>query len=226
MTIAEKESPGLARGASAPAIGLALLLKDVSVSRGGRRVIDSACLEARAGDAIVIRGPNGAGKTTLLRAIAGLLPVDSGAIEARDETGGGAEPRELTIYCGPLNAVKPALTVAENLSFWSALYETRRRRIDAAIAAFALEPFRDRQAGALSTGLARRLGLARLVIADRPIWLVDEPTISLDAGAVASFIALAEEKRAGGGIVILATHDAMSLAGARAVEMTLGDESR
>lgn len=168
---------------------------------------------------MILRGPNGAGKTTLLRALAGLLAIDAGTIEATGADGRSCDASALSIYCGPLNAVKSAMTVSENLRFWAALYRAPRARLAEALDAFALGKYADRPAGALSTGLARRLGLTRLIIADRPIWLVDEPTASLDSGSINAFVTLAERRRRSGGIVVAATHDAMTLHGAQSMEL-------
>lgn len=195
------------------------VVQGIAVSRGGRRIVENISLSLHAGDALILRGPNGAGKTTLLRALAGLLPIDTGTIEARDTGGAPCEAPTLSIYCGPLNAVKGAMTVKENLRFWSALYRAPHPRLEEALDAFSLRKYADRPAGALSTGLARRLGLSRLIIADRPVWLVDEPTASLDARSVSAFVALAERRRRTGGIVVAATHDAMTLHGARLMEL-------
>lgn len=194
-------------------------VRDVAISRGGRRIVERISLSLRAGDALILRGPNGAGKTTLLRALAGLLPIDAGTVAATDGDGQPCEAPALSIYCGPLNAVKSAMTVKENLQFWSALYSAPRPRLEEALDAFSLRKYADRPAGALSTGLARRLGLSRLVIADRPLWLVDEPTASLDASSITAFVALAERRRRTGGVVIAATHDAMTLEGAQSMEL-------
>lgn len=194
-------------------------VRDVAISRGGRRIVERISLSLRAGDALILRGPNGAGKTTLLRALAGLLPIDAGTVAATDGDGQPCEAPALSIYCGPLNAVKSAMTVRENLQFWSALYSAPRPRLEEALDAFSLRKYADRPAGALSTGLARRLGLSRLVIADRPLWLVDEPTASLDASSITAFVALAERRRRTGGVVIAATHDAMTLESAQSMEL-------
>lgn len=172
------------------------------------------------GDAVILRGPNGAGKTTLLRAVAGLLRLDAG--EIRFETRSGAaysEVEQARIYCGPLNAAKSALTVDENLRFWAALYGAPATLISRARAAFGLERFADRRVGALSTGLCRRLGLSRLLLADRPIWLIDEPTASLDAQSVETFCALVQRHRSVGGAAIIATHESLHLPESRTMEL-------
>ncbi len=195
---------------------------NLAVSRGGRPVLANVSVRAAPGDAVVLRGPNGVGKTTLLRAFAGLLRPDSGTVGFTDAADADRirTPSEASIFCGVLNAHKAALTVRENLAFWAALYRAPQTRIEAASAQFKLAPYSDYLAGALSTGLARRLGLARLIIAERPVWFIDEPTAALDSASSEDFIALAEAHRRGGGIVVIATHDPLPLNGARIFELT------
>ena len=194
---------------------------DLAVSRGGGRVLEDVSIALAPGEAAVLRGPNGVGKTTLLRALAGLIRPDCGAIVLR--RAGADDPdgdmRAACVYCGVLNAHKAALTVDENLRFWAALYDAPQARLVEARRAFGLDPYAERHAGALSTGLARRLGLARLILAARPIWFVDEPTASLDAASAADFTALVEAHRAKGGVVLIAAHDDMPLNHARHIKM-------
>ncbi len=192
------------------------------LARGGRRILANVSLEAGPGEAVLLRGPNGAGKTTLLRALAGLLRPESGVVAFHrkgDET--DFDRAGHTVFCGTLNAVKAALTVDENLAFWSALYETSDDRRVEARRVFGLDPYADRAAGALSTGLMRRLGLARLLVAMRPVWFVDEPTASLDAASAKVFAEIVERHREKGGLAVIAAHDALPLAGARTIELTL-----
>lgn len=196
---------------------------NICVSRGGDRILTDVSLTLQPGDAVMLRGPNGAGKTTLLRALAGLLRLDSGAISVEDAATGEIVPNaDPVVHCGPLNATKSALSVDENLAFWAALYRAPKERIGEARAAFGLDGFAGRRAGALSTGLARRLGLARLIIAHKPIWLVDEPTASLDSRSADVFSSLVERHRNSGGAAVIATHDGVDLDRARRVELACG----
>ena len=192
----------------------------LSISRGGNRILNNVSLTLDPGEVILLRGPNGAGKTTLLRALAGLLQLDAGAIVVTElSKGAPADDENPVIYCGPLNATKVALSVDENLKFWTALYRAPAESADKARAAFGLDDYAARRAGALSTGLGRRLGLARLLIANKPIWFVDEPTASLDHRSADIFTALVERHRKGGGAAIIATHDAIDFEGARRMEL-------
>ncbi|MBM1813544.1 heme ABC exporter ATP-binding protein CcmA [Pseudosulfitobacter pseudonitzschiae] len=172
-----------------------LNVTELSVARGGVPVLEGVSLSLAPGQALVLRGPNGSGKTTLLRTIAGLQPALAGNVT-------GAEDR--IAYAGHADGLKAMLSVSENLNFWAAVFGTRH--MDAALAAFALEPLADRLAGTLSAGQKRRLGLARLLVTGRPIWVLDEPTVSLDADAVTLFADAVRAHLAGGGMALIATH--------------------
>ena len=172
-----------------------LRIDNLSLARGGVPVLTGVSLSLGAGAALILRGPNGAGKTTLLRAIAGLQPALSGQIT-------GATDR--VAYAGHADGLKSMLSVAENLDFWAAVFG--QNSIDAALEAYALRPLADRLAGTLSAGQKRRLGLARLMVTGRPIWVLDEPTVSLDANAVGMFSSAVERHLGQGGSALIATH--------------------
>ncbi len=185
-----------------------LSARDLAVARGGRVIVDGVNLSVGPGEAVIFRGPNGAGKTTLLRALAGLLKPVAGEVTVSDE--------DQTVFCGVLNGGKPTLTVNENLRFWAALYSAR---VGEARAAFGLEPVERRPMRELSTGYQRRLGLARLVLSGRAIWIVDEPTAGLDTASTTAFERLLAEHRARGGAAILATHEPLEAPNARTLEL-------
>jgi heme exporter protein A len=168
---------------------------------------------------MLLMGPNGAGKTTLIRTIAGLLGPTAGSIRL---DGGNAERSvgEQCHYVGHLNAVKSSLTVEENAKFWCRFLGGREDRVEEALAAFGLAALRDIPSAYLSAGQKRRLGLARVLLAERPIWLLDEPTVSLDSAAQDMLAAAATAHLAAGGLVIAATHAPLGVAGAR--ELHLG----
>lgn len=180
----------------------------IEVERGGRLALSAPGFEVAAGQAGVLRGPNGAGKSTLLRALAGLAPLSAG--DARlDRLSLKADREEFAAhvaYAGHLDAVKPAMTVRENLAAWAALYETPATGVDPALEAFNLTAISDTSAAYCSAGQKRRLGLARLLVMNRPVWLLDEPTVSLDAASVALFANAVSTHCAGGGIALAATH--------------------
>ncbi|GAB4524536.1 MAG: heme ABC exporter ATP-binding protein CcmA [Parvularculaceae bacterium] len=194
--------------------------RGVSVSRGGRRILEDISLTLKPGEICILRGPNGAGKTTMLRAFAGLLRHEAGEIGFRDADGGEIQDiARVRVYCGPLNAVKPALTVDENLKFWARLYRRDSQRLEAARDAFDLGAYASFPARALSTGYQRRLGLARLVIAERPVWFVDEPTASIDAASMRMFEELASRHSRRGGVALIATHDEIRLPEAKTLQL-------
>ena len=174
---------------------MTLRVNDLAVARGGVPVLSGVSFEIAPGAALILRGPNGAGKTTLLRTIAGLQPALSGQIDGADET---------IAYAGHADGLKAMLSVAENLMFWAQVFGNSD--IEPALAAYQLDPLRDRLAGTLSAGQKRRLGLARLMVTGRPIWVLDEPTVSLDADAVAMFAAAVTAHLGAGGMALIATH--------------------
>jgi len=147
-------------------------------------------------------GPNGAGKSSLLRILAGLLRPQAGslAFEGRGET-------PCIHYLGHADALKPALTLRETLAFWATLYGARERR-DFSIAAetVGLAHALDLPVGVLSAGQRRRAGLARLLVAPRPVWLLDEPAASLDSDGEAMVGALMRDHVDAGGLIVAATH--------------------
>ena len=172
-----------------------LAVQNLSVARGGIAVLEELTFAVETGKALILRGPNGIGKTTLLRSIAGLQPPLAGTLEA---------PEDSIAYAAHSDGIKHVLTVRENLEFWAEVFGTGD--IAFALKAFALEPLASRAAGALSAGQKRRLGLARLLVTARPIWVLDEPTVSLDVDAVAMFANVIRAHLAGGGIALIATH--------------------
>jgi heme exporter protein A len=184
----------------------------LGIIRGERPVFAGLDLAVAAGEALVLRGPNGAGKSTLLRLLAGLLSATVGRITWNGAAIDDEHGRRLR-YAGHGDALKPALTARENLAFW-ARFEGGGA-VEGALERLGLSTLADLPAGILSAGQKRRLGLARLALAPRPLWLLDEPTVSLDAAAVDMLAGLIADHRAGGGMVVVATHDGLALEDAR-----------
>lgn len=234
-----------------------LSVENLTVERGGRIVLSNLSFALCAGEAILVSGRNGAGKSTLLRTICGLLPERAGHIGyglADDEVRGV----ETVHYLGYEDALKPSLTVGENLTFWAAMLSapspvqggsgTMRGMVEGAafkeiataetvghmppppptavpfprvagedasprdaLAAFGMARLIDLPAAYLSAGQKRRVALARLLVADRPLWLLDEPLIALDANAQATLIDIMAGHIAAGGGILVASHQPIPL---------------
>ncbi|MEH6675448.1 MAG: heme ABC exporter ATP-binding protein CcmA [Sulfitobacter sp.] len=174
---------------------MTLRVSELAVARGGVPVLDGVTFTVAPGTALILRGPNGAGKTTLLRCIAGLQPPLSGRIDGAEET---------IAYAGHADGLKAMLSVRENLEFWAQVFG--QHDIAPALIAYDLEALQNRLAGTLSAGQKRRLGLARLMVTGRPVWVLDEPTVSLDVAAVGLFASAVTAHLAGGGMALIATH--------------------
>ena len=183
-----------------------LLASDLTLIRGGRTLFAGLTLRLSAGDVVVVEGRNGAGKSSLLLTLAGVLHPAGGTVAS--ET---AEAPELHVLSyGP--TVKTRLTVAENLQFWRTLYGTGGLGIVPALEQVGLGHAAALEAGVLSAGQTRRLGLARLLVSHRPVWLLDEPTASLDAAGSTLVGGMIDAHARAGGAVIAATHEPLPLA--------------
>lgn len=185
-----------------------LRVTDLTVTRGVLRVLSGVSFSMATGEALILRGPNGIGKTTLLRSIAGLQPPLDGTVSA---------PAESFAYAGHADGLKATLSVAENLEFWASVFGSGD--IGPALEAFELTPLAARPAGLLSAGQKRRLGLARLLVTGRPVWILDEPTVSLDVDAVAMFVAAIRAHLGSGGSALMATHIDLGLTEARILDV-------
>jgi heme exporter protein A len=172
-----------------------LSAQNLTLARGGVPVIAGLDFTLSSGQALILRGPNGAGKTTLLRTIAGLQAPVSGTISGAEGT---------IAYAGHADGIKAMLSVRENLQFWAQVFGDDG--IKAALDAYALHPLADRLAATLSAGQKRRLGLSRLLVTGCPVWVLDEPTVSLDVDAVAMFAGAVKSHLARGGAALIATH--------------------
>lgn len=186
-----------------------LIAENLGCARGGIPLLEGVSFRLGAGAALVLRGPNGCGKTTLLRTLAGLQPALEGSLSV---------PPETMAYAAHADGLKPTLSVTENLAFWAAVHGMRD--VSPAIEAMNLRALADRPAQNLSAGQKRRLGLARLLVTGRPIWVLDEPTVSLDVASVALFGDVVRAHLARGGAVVIATHIDLGLPEAQELDLT------
>ena len=195
-----------------------LELQAVGLSRGGWRLFAGLSLSLAAGEACALTGANGAGKTSLLRAVAGLVELEAGEIGF-----GGIDPAEARAgglhLAGHHDGLKPARTAREELTFWSAWSGGTPDSARAAVDALELERLLDLEVRRLSAGQRRRLALARLLAAPRPLWLLDEPLSPLDAAWRARFGAMMQTHLDGGGLILAAVHDPLPIP-AKALEIT------
>ena len=174
---------------------MAISVKSLSVSRGGINLLQDVDIELKNGQVGILRGPNGVGKTSLLRALAGLQPFDSGEIEYSLED---------ICYSGHADGVKPTLTVQENLEFWANIFGSPS--ISEVAEKFMITDLLNSKAGNLSAGQKRRVGLSRLGLTGRQVWLLDEPTVSLDETSVKIFENIIKDHISEDGCALIATH--------------------
>jgi heme exporter protein A len=188
-----------------------LTATDLTLERGGRLIFSHLSFSLEAGQALAVTGANGAGKSSLLRALAGLLRPISGHIALVPQ--GETTLAEAAHYIGHADALKNVLTLTENLDFWSNLLSVRTNglAIGATLQRFGLNKVADFPAAYLSAGQRRRGALARLMVAPRPIWLLDEPLTALDLASQDVLRDIMREHLAGGGLIVAATHAALGL---------------
>jgi heme exporter protein A len=193
---------------------------DLHCHRGGRDVFTGVSFAVSSGEALTVSGRNGAGKSSLLRTIAGLLHHAQGSI-----TLDGGDP-ELSVgeqahYLGHQDAMKPSLSVAENVRFWARFFGAPSDDVSEPLAEVGLDALAALPAAYLSAGQRRRLSIARLLAAKRPIWLLDEPTSALDAAAQTRLAELMRAHLGGGGLIVAAIHGPIGLD--KALELRLGE---
>ena len=201
-----------------------LTAENLAARRGEDLIFVNISFHLAAGEALVLTGRNGSGKSTLLRVVAGLLRPEKGTVIFRDEgSPEGRHPGEVSHYLGHRNAMKNELTVVENLDFWQSFLanpDAAGLPVEDAAEAVGLSGITHLPFGYLSAGQQRRIAFAKLLVAHRPVWILDEPTAALDASADRLLAQLIEAHQAKGGIVLAATHQPLGLENARELKMT------
>ncbi|WP_298885391.1 heme ABC exporter ATP-binding protein CcmA [uncultured Bradyrhizobium sp.] len=198
-----------------------LLIEDLSVARGERILLGGISLQLSSGQIAEVTGPNGVGKSTLLRAIAGFFPLRSGRMSWVESEAADSVPlAERLHYVGHLDGLKSALTARENLEVGLGFLGRDRRTALQALDCMELAHVLDLPVGYLSAGQRRRVALARLLIVDRPLWLLDEPLTALDRHARALLKAIVAGHLGSGGLTLTATHEPLGLAGT--IQVRLG----
>lgn len=201
-----------------------LTAENLAARRGEDLIFVNVSFSLQAGEALILTGKNGSGKSTLLRVMAGLLRPEKGSVTFADSESSVSHPAaEASHYLGHRNAMKTELTVAENLEFWQSFLgsnKTTGLSIEEAAEAVGLPGITHLPFGYLSAGQQRRFAFAKLLVAHRPVWILDEPTAALDASADKLFAELIEGHRQEGGIVIAATHQPLGLDRAKELKMT------
>ena len=194
--------------------------------RGDRRLFAGLDIALDGGELLYVHGHNGSGKTTLLRALCGLVRPEEGEIRWRGRD--IAELREdyarELLYLGHKNGIKGDLTAAENLRVASILdgHPVSEAEAWAALGRIGLDGHEDLETKVLSQGQQRRVALARLLVSKAPLWILDEPFVALDAAAVELLQQVIREHVAGGGLVVLTTHQEVPLTEGTAKQLELG----
>lgn len=190
-----------------------LIVEGLACRRSGRRIFSGLSFALGTAEALTVTGRNGAGKSSLLAMLAGRLKPDAGTIRA--EAVGEASLPECLHVVGHRDGLKAALSAEENLDFARDLLGAPRMSPREALDAMGLAHALRLPVAYLSAGQRRRVALARLLVCARPLWLLDEPTAALDTASQALLAGMMARHRAGGGLVVAATHQPLGLDGAR-----------
>jgi heme exporter protein A len=187
---------------------------DLAASRGGRTLFAGLSFSLRAGELLAVTGPNGAGKSTLLRLLAGLARPAAGGVVVAPEAAD-----ERLHYLGHLDGLKAALSVEQNLTFFARLWRAKADAVEDAMEALAIAGLAHLGVAVLSAGQRRRTALARLLLARRPLWLLDEPSAALDAAGEAILGGLITRHLATGGMAVAATHMTLPVTPTRTIAL-------
>ena len=205
--------------------GVMLQVSNLSCVRGGRQLFAGLAFGLEGGQVLHLKGSNGAGKTSLLRMLCGLARPDGGEIHWNGAPvhKDGAAFRSALFYLGHQNALQDALTVEENLQFYAALGPTVQT-VDtrAALERLGVRACQHRLVRHLSQGQKRRAALSRLLLTSARLWILDEPWVALDAQGIAALRDLLAAHLAGGGMVILTSHQEVDLGAVQPQVLELG----
>ncbi len=194
-----------------------LTIENLSGERAGQIIFADVSFCLSKGEALIVTGANGSGKSTMLRVICGLLPARAGRVILSEKE---AEPaHEFMHYVGHLNALKPALSINENLTFWQEFCGDPLLSPSEALEAVDLAGIGHLPAGYLSAGQKRRISIAKLLVSFKPVWVVDEPTAALDKASEEMFGRLVDDHLEKGGIAIAATHKPLGLRKSQTLNM-------
>jgi heme exporter protein A len=196
--------------------------RELACRRNERSLFAGLSFSVANGEALALTGPNGVGKTSLLRILAGLLRTEAGSVSILPSMP-DLELAQRSIFISSRDPLKGALSVRELLTGWqSIMFAGESGTVDGALHAFDLAPLANVPCAYLSSGQRRRVSLARLCLAssaNRPVWLLDEPTNGLDAAARAKLASVVGVHLAAGGLVIAATHDPLDWPNLRVLDL-------
>ena len=203
-----------------------LRLEALAAERGGKKVFADINVNVEAGTLLRVLGPNGAGKTTLLRILAGLGAASAGSVHWRASDARELPASEAALFAGHATAMNDALTVAENLSYAAALagFNGTTANVRRALTHLGVEKLINRRVGSLSQGQRKRASLARLLLRKTPgerAWLLDEPFVALDTDTQSQLATLISEELAAGAIVVLTSHQTVTINAAKIQELAL-----
>ena len=199
--------------------------ENLSYHRNGRHIFSGINFKIEPGTCLLVEGPNGSGKSTLLRVLAGLLPVQTGTLVINGNQ--AAHNFDFIVenieYVGHLNAVKKQMSLWDNLQFWADV--SGIGSLDKLKSGFKdpmkVFSFTNQVTQLCSEGQIRRLALSRLSITNKNIWLLDEPTTSLDQSVTQSFAQLVNGHCLGGGIAVIATHGKLDIPEVHSISIDL-----
>jgi heme exporter protein A len=184
---------------------------DLSCVRDDRVLFEGLCFELNSGQALLLEGENGSGKTSLLRILCGFREPDAGQVWWCGNAINDSQYYQDMAYVGHLDGVKKELTVLENLKVSLALGQAGQYSIPRALAKIQLADFDDALVQTLSAGQKRRLSLARLLITNHSLWILDEPFTSLDKQGITLIENLMAEHCKNGGMIVLTSHHDITL---------------